>query len=233
MSDPFLDPLDDLWRETEKEIAKKRSSRTVKAFPTDRRSLARPHLPPGYADPGNWTAGRTISLIHRSGDVLTLLGNFREYFYPHLPGARQLRRVDSPLPTEGTEFVEGDWWLHPSVADLARPERWVEEREMVIGATLSECGLHCPEALVCVRLSFGGIARVELIDATQFTCPARNTFLILPKGTDILSALSFDSKVALRAGLEEKEVDAAQQTCPHPDGVDPEDGCVHCGYYAK
>lgn len=29
------------------------------------------------------------------------------------------------------------------------------------------------------------------------------------------------------------EVEKMQAECKHPDGIDPEDGCVHCGLYSK
>jgi hypothetical protein len=29
------------------------------------------------------------------------------------------------------------------------------------------------------------------------------------------------------------EIEEKQRTCTHPDGIDPEDGCLHCGHYAK
>lgn len=30
-----------------------------------------------------------------------------------------------------------------------------------------------------------------------------------------------------------EEIERLQAACPHPDGIDPEDGCLHCGFYAK
>lgn len=30
-----------------------------------------------------------------------------------------------------------------------------------------------------------------------------------------------------------KEIERLQAECTHPNGIDPEDGCIDCGYYAK
>lgn len=163
-------------------------------------------LPPGYADITKWKAGVAITLIHKSPDGgLTFLGNFREFTYPGMKDALRLVRVEEPVATEGTKEVTGEWWLTPHGQEAVKPQAWVEEREIVLGVTLTECGLHCPEALCKVRLMYGGIARVELMEATRFGCPARNSFIILPKGLDILGGMGLDSKLAMKAELEGKE----------------------------
>lgn len=182
-------------------------SDALAARPTDKpkRLAHRARLAPGYTDLKNWSHTRYVSLVHRStSGMQTLLGNFNETVCVAL-GARKLTRVEEPHPTDGIEEVSGDWWLTPIGQEGACLERWISERDLTIGATLAECGLHCPDTPVRVRLAHGGIARVELTSATRFGCPARNKFLVLPSGLDILSSMSIDSKLELRSMLLEGE----------------------------
>ena len=199
-----IDPLEALLQEALAHSATVRQKRTVKALPSKE---AKPKLPPSWQDPSTWIPLRTVALIHEEGNVRTLLGNFQEFVHPRLSGARQLRRVSEPLNCDGMEVVKGDWWLTPQQTNAKRPERWVETKEALIGVTLKELGLHCPEVLVRVRLLHGGIERVELVEATRFGCPARHTFLILPQDLDILCAMDLDSKISLRHALQEEEAD--------------------------
>lgn len=189
----MIDPLDALLNEALAE-ARKRPVRNAAPKPA-------PKLNEALNNPDNWTHTRTISLIHAAPDGTTLLGNFREFVYAHLKGTRKLVRVEGPTETDGMEFVEGDWWLTQQTQRFAEPQSWIETREAICGITLTECGLHSPDAAVRVRLEFGGIARVELARETRFTSLARDTFLILPTGCDVLCAMSFDSKLALRAEI--------------------------------
>lgn len=167
-----------------------------------------------FTDPHRWHSSRFIALIHMSDDppAATLLGNFEESF--HDSGARKLTRVTHPVATTGIEYVRGDWWLNPhQESALKNPERWVETKELFCPITLAEVGLHCVEAHIRVRLEFNGIARVELLETTRFTCPDRNTHMFLPAGLDVLSCMTFDAKLGLRAELrkdlpEDEEDDA-------------------------
>lgn len=153
-----------------------------------------------FANPENWEHTRTVALIHT--DSSTLLGNFHEFIHKLCPDARKLVRVTEPCATDGTEWVNGDWYLTREEEAHQDQTQWIRTEEVIAGVTLAEMGLHCPEAVVLVRIEFGGIARVELADVTRFTCPARNTFMMLPKGIDVLPAMSMDSKIALRSELE-------------------------------
>jgi hypothetical protein len=186
------DPLDLLLAEALREGKRLKNATPAKAIPK---------LNSGMNDPENWTHTRTVSLIHCSPSGQTLLGNFRELVYVHLKGTRKLVRIEGPAETDGMEFVEGDWWLGVEAQRFADVQQWTETREAICGITLTECGLHSPDAAVHVRLEFNGIARVELARETRFTSLARDTFLILPRGCDILCAMSFDSKLALRAEI--------------------------------
>jgi hypothetical protein len=193
----MIDPLDALLNSALAEQYQRK--RTVKASPSEKPK--RPILPRSFDLPENWHETRTVALIHQPSN--TLLGSFREFLYDRAGiHARKLVRVDAPTGVDGSEYVTGDWWLTADAERRADPARWVETRELVLGIILAECGLSAPDALVRVRLEFGGIARVELTQETRFVCAARDTFLILPAGLDLLQAMSFDSKLALKAELE-------------------------------
>lgn len=198
----FKDPLDLFLEDALKQQAARQASRQtrVKGSPDkDDKPLIKTKLTPGFYDEANWEVARIISLIHRS--TQTLLGNFRELQYKHNPKTRRLVRVSEPVATDGIEHVDGDWWLQQETERHQDPSKWVETREAILGITLTECGLHCAEARVRVRLEYGYIARVELIGDTKFTCPERNTFLILPSGLDVQECMSLDSKLALKSDL--------------------------------
>ena len=164
-----------------------------------------------FADPENWRRVRAVSLIHT--ETNTVIGTFEEFLHKTFP-ARKLIRVEGPSETDGTEWVSGPLWVRPETEEAAKAERWSETREAICGITIPEMGVHCPDAHVQVRLQFSGIARVELADATRFTCPARNTFLILPKGCDVLGVMSLDSKLVLRSelGLDKPEAEDPDET---------------------
>lgn len=190
----MIDPLDALLADAQREAARRR----VKPAPSEKPK--HPILPSGFSDPTNWKRTRTVALIHQPSQ--TLLGNFHEFLYDQRGvHARKLVRVNEPTDTDGMELVSGDWWLNAEAERHADPQRWIETRDVTIGMTLAECGLHAPAVAVHVRLEFGGIARVELAEDTRFFCVKRDTFLIVAAGVDVLQAMSFDSKLALRAEL--------------------------------
>lgn len=203
---PFIGSLDDLLAEAMTQQANRNAAKKVATIDSRAEKAARPKLTPGFYDPINWSHSRTISLIHQPTN--TLLGNFKEFLYV---GSRvlsitdfiptKLVRVEEPVSTDGLEFVQGDWWLQREAERHADPKSWIESRAAIIGISLPECGLHCDAAEVVVRLEHGWIARVELLAETRFTCAARNHFLTLPAGLDVLEAMSFDSKIALKSEM--------------------------------
>lgn len=191
----FVDPLDTLLQDAMREASK----RTVRASPSrdSKAEIAtRPKLTSGFYSPENWDRVCTISLIHQPTN--TLLGNFDEFRYIPNRKTKRLVRVEGPRETDGVEYVTGDWWLQQETERHADPKSWIESRATVIGISLTECSLHCDAAEVLVRLEHGWIARVELSRETRFTCPARNSFLLLPAGLDVLEVMSFDSKMILK-----------------------------------
>ena len=50
----------------------------------------------------------------------------------------------------------------------------------------------------------------------------------LDNKVDVPDLFGFDEDSAQQA-----EVDRLQAECKHIDGIDPEDGCPHCGFYSK
>lgn len=203
-SELFEDPLEQLLNEAVKE--QKARTHTVKAIPSkDSRAeiAARPKLKEGFYLPDNWTHTRTISLIHQP--TLTLLGNFKEFYYTgdrvlnlHQLIPKRLVRVEEPVATDGMEFVTGDWWLQQEQERRADPKSWIETRAAIIDIALIECGLYCDAAEVLIRLEHGWIARVELAADTRFTCAARNSFLIMPAGIDVMEVMTLESRIALK-----------------------------------
>lgn len=195
----FIDPLDALLETAVREQSRK-STRVLATPSKDDKPLVPVNkLTGGFYLPVNWKLTRTISLIHQPSN--TLLGNFNEFTYIPNPKTRKLTRVEAPVATDGTEFVTGEWWLQMEAQHHAEQKSWIESRSTIIGISLHECGLHCDAAEVIVRLEHGYIARVELSHDTRFTCAARNSFLILHAGLDVLEAMSFDCKIALKSEL--------------------------------
>lgn len=199
-----LDPLDGLLQEAlaeqfvRKDNTKQRAVH-IKGSPRDGRHDKPLRADPRFANPENWNKGPAVALMHL--ESMTLLGNFQEFIHKSFT-ATKLVRLTEPMACEETRWVRGEGWLTPEEEKHAEPERWVETREIRCGITLAQVGLHCPDAEVMVRLEFGGIARVELKELTRFTCPARDTFMLLPKGLDVIEAMSLDSKLVLRSELE-------------------------------
>jgi len=189
------DPLESLLNEALAEGSRKR----VLASPNKpERAEKRLRADKRFANPDRWKPTKVVALMHL--ESMILLGNFQEFMHDSL-AARKLCRLEGPAVCDELEWVKGDQWLTPKQDERLVAERWSESREVVCGITLATVGLHCPAASVCVRLEFGGMACVVLLDATRFTCPSRNTFMLLPKGLDVIEAMSFDSKLALRSEL--------------------------------
>lgn len=195
-----MDPLDQLLDEA-LVLASRKKVTVRNAIPEGPK--APKHL--GLADPHNWENVRSVALIHEAPDgTLTLLGNFQESHYK-FPGKwsppRRLTRVEFPVLCDGREIVKGDWWLSPETQRLSELKSWHRTVKTILGITLADLGLHCAEAEVEIKLEFEGISRVELIGDTRFGCPDRNVFMILPKGLDVLSCMTLDSKLALRSEI--------------------------------
>lgn len=184
--------LDDLFKEV-KHTARVMKAAKLDAPPTDPRAL--------YTNPGNWTRTRGIALIH--ADTETLLGNFSEFIHKSLANCRRLVREEVPMLIAATERVSGDWWIGKlSEVPMAR-EEWHSHHKLVLHIQLSRLGVHAPDCSIITYVSFGAIARVELVSDTTFAqMQGAEQLLFLPAGTNILPELLTDIKVAIRKELE-------------------------------
>lgn len=155
-----------------------------------------------YSDPENWTLIKAIALVHK--ETNTLLGNFNEYIHNSM-SARKLVRVKEAVETSGVEYVSGDFYLTRE-RQAARTRDADKVVEKTIGITLTEMGVHAPDAKVRIHLLFHddvfyGISKIELVGDTRFNSIHRDTFLYLDAGLDIIEAMDRDSKIALKAEM--------------------------------
>lgn len=155
-----------------------------------------------FSLPENWTASRTVLLVHDESD--TLLGNFQEYTHNLTTGCRRLVRVDKPSGIGDIERVSGDHWLYS--APFAKPEKPEFEAEETRPAIID---IHLPEldnvfaagVEVDVVLTWGSITRVELLQETWFYGKDKRVQLSLPEGLDIREGLSLETKIRLKEFL--------------------------------
>jgi hypothetical protein len=154
-----------------------------------------------YSDPNNWNKGRVICLIHSESQ--TVLGHFQEYRHKREIGARRLERMEEPAAIHHTEYVSGSWWLGDARKDeIVSPQRWTAERDLLLeDVLLPLLGVHAELVDVRCYLSYGGIARVELIHHTTFHSPDAKVVLTLAAATNILECLDLAGKVAIRKEL--------------------------------
>ena len=192
MQQDNLISLDDLFKEV------KRTARVMKAAkldapPPDPRAI--------YTNPDNWTRTRGVALIH--SDTETLLGNFSEYVHRSILNCRRLVREETPLAISATERVSGDWWIGKSLEAPAAREEWHSRHELVLHIQLARLGVHSPDCSIITYVSYGAIARVELVSDTTFAqMQGAEQLLFLPAGTNILPELPSDLKIAIRKELE-------------------------------
>lgn len=178
------------------EAAEKKSVRRLKASEGDP-----PPVPLElFTNPDNWIVGRGVALIH--AETQTLLGNFTELTHKTVAGARRLVRTEELLVVDAVEQVSGDWWIKREEAPEP-PQAWHEKHDTIIHVSLPRLGVHCPLCEVTVHLSYGSMARVELAADTLFAQMTGEAHLLtLPAGTNIISEMSQDSKVALRQEIQ-------------------------------
>lgn len=187
------DSLDELLSSALKE-ARERSAGRAKAI---RESFSQI-----WSNPENWRAGRFLAVVHRSADgTLTLLGSFREHLHRRV-SARKLVRLSEPGPIEGTEYVTGSHWFGgPEPVEFSGKE-FIETRRIQLDSLRLLETVSSSHVSLDVRLEGGWIRWAQLAEETTFSCPLKETFIILPQGLHILDAMSFEGKVALRKAVE-------------------------------
>lgn len=192
------DPLDALL---ESALAQA-SLRKVKALPSKARGEPKEPFNTTYTNPENWLPGKAIALIHKAADGhLTLLGAFQEFNHKRTT-ARKLCRVTEAMMIDSEEIVMGDWWVKPREGiKWDENSEHLSTREFAFDLELGELQLFAKAATILVHLKETWIAKVELKEQTQFTCPTNKIFIFFPAGLDILDGMSFENKLALRERL--------------------------------
>lgn len=199
---PMKDSLDVLLDEALSQ-SKARRTAALKASPAVR-GPAPPTFHETFANPANWRDGKVIAVIHRAPDsTLTLIGAFREYLHKSTE-ARKLVRIEGPMTVTSEEYVTGAHWLGVVLpegpARLEDPEV-IQDRELLFDLMLDSIKVTSRDTLIRVRLERGWIRSVTLVYSTQFACPTNKVFIHLPKRLDVLEAMSFENKVALKKCL--------------------------------
>ena len=189
-----MNTLDDLFREAKAHILVEKKAKDAKALKVQGDTSAL------YNNPDNWERKRGIALVHEETE--TLLGNFSEYVHRSVRNCRRLVREANPIAIQATERVSGSWWVGGEKVPEVR-QIWHERREVVLHLHLDELLVHAPACELEVHLSYGSIARVELLRATTFAqvLDAQEQLLILPAGTNVLPVMGADCKLNLRKGL--------------------------------
>ena len=157
--------------------------------------------------PENWERTKAVVLIHVSEQGQeTLLGNFAEYRNKLMKDCRKLVRETQPTAIGEIEYVKGENWLadrlvvQPTV--MHKDAQAEEQREAICDIHLPELNhVFAPEVMVTVTLIWGGVAKIELMEETRFFDKERRAHLILPAGLDVMEAMSFESKQAVRRFL--------------------------------
>lgn len=193
----MIDPLDILLSEALHEASRKK----IKPLPekSDRLDKIRESFRSNYEKPENWIRTRGIALIHRDENgATTLLGNFSEFIHKKNKIARKLVREGGLLQIAAQEFVTGSWWLRTDTLERMQESVDHEERDTRMDIVLGELQVFSHDVKLRIFLVRGWIARVELVEQTQFVCPTNSQFIFLPKGLDILEGMDYDSKMVLR-----------------------------------
>ena len=156
-----------------------------------------------FENPENWLAKRTLAVVHRAPEgTLTLLGAFKEHVFRSDPHTRKLIRIEEPSAVEGQEFVTGDYWLKPRFsAEFPEWQDGIEDREIFFDLELDSIQAHAHGVPLTVRLENGWIRSAKLRFNTQLVCPTNRVFFFLPRGLDVLEAMSFANKVAMKKEL--------------------------------
>lgn len=153
-----------------------------------------------YTNPDNWQRTAGVTLMHEGTN--TLLGNFSEYRNLIDKGARKLIREHEPIGIDRTELVNGSLWTRDIEEPIPSPERLYEHVEVTVDVLLAEMGFVGQGVKVLVTLVQGDLLqRATLSLDTEFHSLDGEQILILPRKLNVLPAMSFDSKLALRAEL--------------------------------
>lgn len=146
-----------------------------------------------FVNPDNWREGRLLGLVHR--DTKLFLGKFREMLHKSVGDARRLVRTDSPGSVEGVEEV--DFGLPPNQQPLPASNRAVTQRIIEGPVHLANPPVSVLRAMLCVHYYDGATAKAVLVEPATFA--SGDEICQLPAGVDLLSALSRETKQAIRS----------------------------------
>lgn len=149
-----------------------------------------------YTLPENWERKRGVALI--DADTQTLIGNFSEYLHKTIPGTRKLIREHQLISIDGQEVVRG--YLGDEM-QMRLHGTWHDTRHGTADLWFDELMVGAPTVRFEARLRLGVFIRLDLMEATQFASASGAVLLQLPAGTNVLEALSHDSKAAVRKAV--------------------------------
>lgn len=167
--------------------------------------------------PENWEQGKVFAIIHRSPTgEFTLLGAYQEFVHMRRrklfsakvlsapSGATKYIRCEGVVEVQDQLFVTGDHWLNPP-RPLEPPHEedsgQIRDVELSFDLFLGDLQVVARNVKIVVRLERNWIRRVTLRDTTQFVCPTNKSVFFFPKELDVLDAMSFENKVALKGVL--------------------------------
>lgn len=145
-----------------------------------------------FTDPDNWSLRQQVQLVHREGNIETLVGIFDDFRHAWVAGARRLIAAQlNPNMKPAIEYVYGDHWIGQALEAKRRtPDQVLELCEDLV----LDCGPVAHAAVVSVSLAGGGVSRVCLCGETVFDFHTPRTILLLPRGMDVLEGLTRGTK---------------------------------------
>lgn len=196
MTDPLDLELEDLFRAARAAQKQERAKAHAEAEMRRKRKMdpvEAPIEPLGiFVNPDNWTEGRGLALIHR--ETRLLLGNFRELKHKTVKDARRLVRSSSPIRIDAVEEVDFGLPAETSLPPIS--SRAVVQRIYSGPISLETPAVSCHEALLCVHYYDKATAKAVLERAATFS--SGDEIVELPAGVDLLSAMTLESKRAIR-----------------------------------
>jgi len=197
MTDPNLDlELDELFRAARAAQKQERAKAHAEAEARRKRKqdpIDAPVEPLGiFVNPDNWIEGRGLALIHR--ETRLLLGNFRELRHKTVKDARRLVRSAVPIRVDAVEEV--DFGLPAQTEAPPVSTRALVQRIYTGPVVLELPAVSCPSATLNIHYYDHATARAVLELPATFA--SGDEMIQLPAGVDLLSAMTAESKRALR-----------------------------------
>ena len=145
-----------------------------------------------FVNPDNWIEGRGLALIHRESRLL--LGNFRELRHKTVKDARRLVRSLTPIRVDAVEEV--DFGLPAQTEAPPISTRALVQRIYTGPIALEVPAVSAPSVTLCVHYYDHATAKAVLEAPASFS--SGDELIELPAGVDLFSAMTVESKRALR-----------------------------------